>query len=379
MSISFTVLKKSSRSNARIGVISTPHGNIETPAFVPVATRASVRALSSKDVQEQGTQLLICNTFHLHITPGADTVKAAGGLHSFMNWDRPLLTDSGGFQVFSMGFGTDHGMGKILKEVPQKTIEDGAQPARIHITEDGVSFTSPRDGSPLFLSPEESIRIQEALGADIMFAFDECPSPLSDTAYLRTSLDRTHRWAQRSLDARTGKQALFGIVQGGGDKSLREEGAQVVGNMGFDGFGIGGEFGYNKEALREVVTHTNRALPEDKPRHLLGVGHPEDFPFIAETGSDTFDCIAPTHYARHGMAFTSLGRVDLRKKHLLSEHTPLDPACACDTCKHYSRAYIAHLFRAHEITGFTLATMHNIHYLNHRAKELRDAIASGAL
>lgn len=376
MGISFTVLKKSERSNARIGVISTPHGDIETPAFVPVATRASVRALTSQEVAAQGTQLLICNTFHLHLTPGEDVVRATGGLHTFMNWHKPLLTDSGGFQVFSMGFGTDHGMGKILKEAPQEEIAEGTQPKRIKITEEGVAFTSPRDGSPLFLSPEESIRIQEALGADIMFAFDECPSPLSNDAYLRTSLDRTHRWAKRSLDARTGSQALYGIVQGGGNKELRAEGAHTVGAMGFDGFGIGGEFGYDKEALRDVVAHTNKALPENKPRHLLGVGHPEDLSFIAETGSDTFDCIAPTHYARHGVAFTSEGRVDMRKKQLLSEHTPLDPACACDTCKNYSRAYIAHLFRANEITAFTLATLHNVYYMNQLAKKLRDNIAS---
>jgi tRNA-guanine transglycosylase len=377
--ISFRVTKQSSRSRARLGVLSTPHGDVETPAFVPVATRASTRLLESNRLAELGAQLIISNTFHLHITPGEDIVKEAGGVHSFMHWKKPVMTDSGGFQVFSMGFGTDHGVGKILKEAPDDKIGEGTQPTKIKITEDGVHFRSPRDGSPLFLGPRESIRIQEAIGADIMFAFDECPSPKSDEAYMRTSLAKTHRWAQVCLDARTGNQALYGIVQGGAYPHLRTESANIIGAMGFDGFGIGGEFGYDKESLRSMVTLVTDALPTEKPRHLLGVGHPEDFTYIMEGGADTFDCIAPTHYARHGVAFTSGGRVDLRKKEHERSFVALDESCECSVCTTYSRAYISHLVRSHELTGLLLLTEHNMFYLNTLARKLRERIASDEL
>ena len=373
---SFKVLKQSSKSSARLGVISTPHGDIETPSFVPVATRASMRLIPSNDIVETGAQLLICNTFHLHLTPGEEIVQKAGGLHSFMHWDKPLMTDSGGFQVFSLGFGTDHGMGKILKERPDGELEVDAKPKQIKITEEGVHFRSPRDGKEIFLSPKESIRIQQALGADIMYAFDECPSPLASEEYMLQSLEKTHRWAKESLDARTSEQALYGIVQGGSSQKLREESARVIGGMDFNGFGIGGEFGYDKESLRTIVEATNAALPNDKPRHLLGVGHPEDFPYIAQSGSDTFDCIAPTHYARRGVVFTSEGRLDLRKSVHKTEFIPLDKNCDCVACKNYSRAYIAHLVTSNELTGLTLTTMHNVYYLNTLAKQMREKIAN---
>lgn len=373
--ISFKVLKQSKRSAARLGILSTPHGDVETPAFVPVATRASVRTLPSHEVVASGAQLLICNTFHLHITPGEKIVKDAGGLHPFMHWNRPLMTDSGGFQVFSMGFGTDHGMGKILDEQQEKGIAPNTQPKKIEITEDGVFFRSPKDGSRLFIGPKESIHIQEQLGADIMYAFDECPSPLANEAYMRASLEKTHRWAKVCLDARTGNQALYGIVQGGSFKDLRAHSAQVVGAMEFDGFGIGGEFGYNKENLRDVVAHTNAQLPYEKPRHLLGVGHPEDFPFIAASGADTFDCIAPTHYARHGTLFTSAGRLNMTNAQHASSHEAIDSTCTCLICTSYSRAYLSHLFRSHEVSALTLATIHNLHYLNALAKDMREKIA----
>lgn len=377
---SFKVLKESSKSRARIGVIETPHGVIETPAFVPVATRASVRTLTSGQAAEIGSQLLICNTYHLHLTPGENVVAKAGGLHSFMQWDKPLMTDSGGFQVFSMGFGTDHGMGKILKEKPQSALEETSQPKKIRITDDGVTFRSPINGDELFIGPEESIRIQESLGADIAFAFDECPSPLANAAYMKRSLDRTHQWAKRCIDARAHDgQALYGVVQGGAFKDMRIESAQTIVAMAFEGFGIGGEFGYDKESLLDVVQTTVDTLPKGKPRHLLGVGHPEDFEYIVRGGADTFDCIAPTHYARHGTAFTNEGRIDMRKTERLNEHRPLDAQCACDVCKTYSRAYISHLVRANELSGMTFLTMHNLHYFNMLAKRMRDAIATGDL
>lgn len=377
----FKILKRSKKSRARLGVISTPHGEIETPAFVPVATRATVRTLESDEVAAAGAQVLICNTYHLHIAPGEKLVKRAGGLHDFMQWKRPLMTDSGGFQVFSLGFGTDHGVGKILKEEPEKRIPLGTQPTNIKITPDGVHFRSPIDGTQLFLGPKESIRIQEALGADIIFAFDECPSPLANEEYMRRSLDMTHRWARTCLEARSSKleAALYGIVQGGSFKALRSESAKIIGAMPFQGFGIGGEFGYDKRSLKKMLSDVHDLLPEGKPRHVLGVGHPEDFPYIASAGGDTFDCIAPTHYARRGVIFTSKGRFDIRNRRYLTDQKPLDPKCKCDICATYSRAYICHLIRAHELTGMKLASYHNLHFFNAEAQRLRTRIKDDAL
>ncbi|OGG63947.1 hypothetical protein A3C18_03820 [Candidatus Kaiserbacteria bacterium RIFCSPHIGHO2_02_FULL_54_11b] len=375
----FKILKKSKKSRARLGVIKTPHGEIETPAFVPVATRATVRTLESDEVAEVGAQVLICNTYHLHTAPGEKLVKKAGGLHRFMQWKRPLMTDSGGFQVFSLGFGTDHGVGKILKEEPERKIPEGTQPTNIKITDDGVHFRSPIDGEALFLGPRESIRIQEALGADIIFAFDECPSPLAGKEYMRTSLERTHRWAGMCIKAHKTKQALYGIVQGGNFAPLRIESAKIIGAMPFQGFGIGGEFGYDKRSLKKMLSAVHAVLPQEKPRHVLGVGHPEDFPYIASAGGDTFDCIAPTHYARRGVIFTSLGRFDIRNRRYLTDQKPLDPKCKCDICATYSRAYICHLLRAHEMTGMKLASYHNLHFFNAQAEKLRTRIKNDEL
>src|SRR3989338_3803088 len=375
----FKILKRSKKSRARLGVISTPHGEIETPAFVPVATRATVRTLESDEVAEAGAQVLICNTYHLHTAPGEKLVKRAGGLHEFMQWKKPLMTDSGGFQVFSLGFGTDHGVGKILKEEPEKRIPLGTQPTNIKITPDGVHFRSPIDGTPLFLGPKESIRIQEALGADIIFAFDECPSPLANEKYMRRSLDMTHHWASMCLKAHKTKQALYGIVQGGNLKPLRTESAKIIGAMPFQGFGIGGEFGYDKRSLKNMLSTAHDVLPEGKPRHVLGVGHPEDFPYIATAGGDTFDCIAPTHYARRGVIFTSKGRFDIRNRRYLTDQKPLDSKCKCDICATYSRAYICHLMRAHEMTGMKLTSYHNLHFFNVEAHRLRTRIKNDEL
>ena len=378
---SFDILKKSKKSRARLGVIRTPHGEVETPTFIPVATRASARLMDSAELAESGAQMLICNTFHLHIAPGERLVKKAGGIHGFMNWKKPLMTDSGGFQVFSLGFGKDHGVGKILKEAPQEQLDKWATPSNVKIGEDSVEFNSPLDGTRLTLSPKKSIQIQEALGADIMFAFDECPSPLASIEYLHKSLEKTHRWAQRCLDAKTSKkQALYGIVQGGAHKELRLESARRIGALPFDGFGIGGEFGYDKKSMGKMLALTHDALPESKPRHVLGVGHPEDFGVIARAGGDTFDCIAPTHYARRGVLFTSKGRLDLRAPAMVKRiDRPIDKACTCPVCTTYSLGYVAHLVRANELTGMMLATMHNVYYFNALAQKLRTAIANGDL
>ncbi len=376
----FKVLKQSKKSRARLGVISTPHGEVETPAFIPVATRASVRMLDTREIEALGSPMLISNTFHLHLTPGEKVVKKAGGIHGYMDWKKPLMTDSGGFQVFSFGFGRDHGVGKILKTKTEKVIEQKQQPTQIKITEDGVRFNSPIDGRPIYLDPKVSIKIQEDLGADIMFAFDECPSPLATEDYMKTSLEKTHRWAKQCLDAKTSKkQALYGIVQGGGFQHLRLESAKVIGALPFEGFGIGGEFGYDKKGMQKVVGAVTDELPTHKPRHLLGVGHPEDFAYTARAGIDTFDCIAPTHYARHGSAFTTKGKLDLKKSTILKDFKPIDPKCSCDVCATYSRSYIGNLLRSHELTGMKLVTMHNLYYFNALAKHIRTLIKKGEL
>ena len=377
--IDFKITHKSKRSNARIGILKTPHGEIETPSFVGVATQAVVKTLTSEEVKKTGSQILISNTFHLHLKPGEKFLKKAGGIHKFMNWERPLMTDSGGFQVFSLGFGRDHGVGKILKEKADLTVKAGKKPKNVKITEDGVFFRSPKDGAKLFIGPKESIRIQEAIGADIIFAFDECTSPVADYFYTKRSLGKTHRWAQICLETKKTNQALYGIVQGGKFDDLRTDSAKFIGSLPFDGFGIGGEFGDEKRTMTDMLELTLPHLPEEKPRHLLGIGHLEDIPEIMKSGIDTFDCIVPTHYARHGIAFTSKGRLDMRKLVFLNDKKPLDPRCECSTCKNYTRNYITHLFRAEEITALRLLTFHNLFYFNKYVEKLREEIKKGKL
>lgn len=375
--ISFTILKKSKRSRARLGILSTPHGDIETPAFVPVATQAVVKTLTVQDVLATKTQLAISNTFHLHLRPGEKTVKKNGGIHDFMGWQKPLMTDSGGYQVFSLGFGTDYGTGKILKEAKDASIKAGAQPRKIKITDDGVFFRSPIDGKEIFLGPKESIRIQEALGADIIFAFDECTSPIADYAYTKASLEKSHAWEDMSLRAHRSKQALYGIVQGGKFKDLRIESARFVAGRPFAGFGIGGEFGDDKKQMMRMIDWVVAELPEYKPRHLLGIGHLEDIPKIIKSGIDTFDCIVPTHYARHGIAFTSQGALTMKQIKFLTDKKPLDKTCVCFACQTHTRSYIHHLLRAHEITGMVLLTIHNLTYFNTFVANIRSAIRKG--
>lgn len=375
----FEILKKSKRSRARLGVIHTPHGEIETPSFVPVATRATVRTLDSREIADVGSQLLICNTYHLALAPGEKLVKKMGGLHNFMQWKKPLMTDSGGFQVYSLGFGSDHGIGKMLKNPTGETVDVRAQPKSVRITDDGVHFRSPIDGKEHYLSPKTSIRIQEDLGADIIFAFDECVSPVATKEYTRASLEKTHRWAKECVDAKKSKQALYGIVQGSAHQDLREESARAIGSLPFEGFALGGEFGYDKKRMGKLIGWVVDILPQERPRHALGVGHPEDFVPLARAGMDTFDCIAPTHYARRGILFTSKGRLDLRKPRFLNDKKPLDAACSCNICNTYTRSYISHLIRGNELTGMKLASYHNLHFFNEQARLLRKRIKNGDL
>ena len=386
--INFKILKKSKISRARLGFLETDHGVVETPCLVPVATQAVVKTLDSKEVQETKSQILIANTFHLHLKPGEKIIEKAGKLHKFMNWKKPLMTDSGGYQVFSLGFGTDFGLGsKILKAEQERgeTIKENAQPKKIKINHDGVVFRSPINGDELFIGPKESIKIQEKLGADIIFAFDECTPPLADFDYVKKSLEKTHRWAKICLkahstgsgQAKKSEQALYGIVQGSRFKDLRLESSRFIGKLDFDGFGIGGEFGNDKKEMHKMVGWVVDGLPEKKPRHLLGVGYLEDMELIIKSGVDTFDCTVPTHYARRGIAFTSEGKLNLKQTKFLKKCEPLDKNCICNVCLNYKKDYISHLLKAGEITGMKLLTFHNLYYFNTFVEDIRTKIKKG--
>jgi len=384
--IEFKILKKSKRNRARLGMLKIEHGVVETPCLVPVATQAVVKTLTSEEVKETKTQILIANTFHLHLKPGEKIVREAGGLHKFMNWERPLMTDSGGFQVFSFGFGRDLNIGKILKYFPgspsqvlQGKIWEGKQPKSIKITQDGVYFSSPFDGRKLFLSPKESIKIQEELGADIIFAFDECTAPLCSFEYAKKSLARTHRWAEICLETKKNKQALFGIVQGSRFRKLRRESAEFINSLNFDGFGIGGDLGQNKETMEKILDWTIPYLDQRKPRHLLGIGYLEDMENIIKSGIDLFDCTVPTHYARRGIAFTSSGKLGLKQAKFLKDKKPLDSKCGCLVCQSYKRNYISHLLRAGEITALKLLTFHNLYFFNSFVEKIREKIKKGKI
>lgn len=376
----FHISKKSKLSNARLGFIETPHGAIETPCLVPVATQAVVKMLTSEEAEAAKCQMLICNTFHLHIKPGDRIVRKAGGLHAFMQWKKPLMTDSGGFQVFSLGFGKDYGIGKILKpSAVLKSIRESSQPQEITITDEGVHFRSPVDGKLLFIGPKESIKIQENLRADIIFTFDECTPPGASRQYTKQSLEKTHTWAKACLKTKKSRQALFGIVQGGKFEDLRRASAQFIGKMEFDGFGIGGEFGSDKKKMPQMLNWVTSELPERKPRHLLGIGHLEDIAAIVKSGVDTFDCTVPTHYARHGVAFTSEGRLNLRQSKFLKKQEPLDKGCTCHVCLRYKKNYICHLLKAGELTAPKLITFHNLWYFNGFVEEVRKNIREGEI
>jgi len=377
--IEFKILKKSSKSNARYGVLKTPHGEVETPTLVPVATQGAIKALTWEETLEAKARILIANAYHLHLRPGEKIVKSAGGLNKFIQCPLPFMTDSGGFQVFSLGFGKDFGTGKILKTRSGESIKEGQQPKLLKIEKDGVRFRSYVDGKEIFLGPKESVKIQEDLGADIIFAFDECTSPLANREYTEKSMEKTHRWAKICLEAHKTDQALYGIVQGGKFDDLRRQSAKFIGSLPFAGFGIGGEFGDDKSKMSAALRTVFQELPEEKPRHLLGIGHPEDMPVIARAGVDTHDCIAPTHYARRGVVFTSQGKLDLRKSVFLKDKKPIDSECPCKVCKTHSRSYLSHLLKAGEISSLVLLTFHNLFYFNSIAEKVREKIKKGKL
>ena len=390
--ISFSIEKKlngpAGQTLGRAGTITTPHGTIQTPAFIVVGTKATVKALSPEQVADLGAQAVLANTYHLYLEPGERIVKAAGGLHQFMNWNKPTFTDSGGFQAFSLGVAFGKTISKLSSGEPENFNADGvAYPTRsadgiplAKITEDGVAFKSYRDGSEHFFTPEKSIEIQNDIGADIIFAFDECTSPTADKQYQKEAMDRTHRWAERSLARHkelANPIALFGIVQGGRFEDLRKESADIIGQMKvgdreFDGFGIGGSF--DKEDIGTAVSWVNAVLPEGKPRHLLGIGEPEDFFLAIENGCDTFDCVAPTRIARNGTLYTKHGKIHIENTKYREDFGPIEKDCACYTCQHYSVAYIGYLSRTKELLSHTLASIHNLHFIVHLVADIRQSI-----
>ena len=350
--VTYELIKKDSRTKARRGRVNTPHGPIETPVFMPVGTAGTVKAMKPEEVRDMGAQIILGNTYHLYLRPGHEVVKAAGGLHKFMNWERAILTDSGGFQVFSLG-------------------------AMRKISEEGVEFRSHIDGSKHMLSPEKSMEIQNALGSDIMMAFDEGAPYPADRNYVKNSLERTTRWLKRCKEyhKNTEQQSLFGIMQGGMYKDLRKQSAEEIVELDLPGYAIGGlSVGEPKEIMYEVMDDCVDYLPADKPRYLMGVGSPDCLFEGVERGIDMFDCVLPTRIARHGMAMTSQGRVNIKNAKYERDFTPLDPNCDCYTCRNYSKAYLRHLFKSDEILSSMLMTTHNLHFLVNTMAGIRKAI-----
>lgn len=383
MALDFRILKKLPGKLGRAGEITTAHGVIETPAFVVVGTKATVKSLNTGQVREAGAQVILANTYHLYLQPGDETVKRLGGLGKMMNWSGPTMTDSGGFQVFSLGAAYKKGISKILHPVDPSLLiperfDDSNAPRLAKIGQDGVSFTSHLDGSVHYITPEKSIEIQHNLGADIIFAFDECTSPNEDLKYQSEALDRTHAWARRSLEEHKklgGNQALFGIVQGGRDENLRKKSAREISSLDFDGFGIGGSFA--KEDMQTAVKWVNEILPEEKPRHLLGIGEPEDLFMGIESGVDLFDCVLPTRNGRNGTLYTKDGKIHIENAKYRDDTLPVESDCACHTCQNYSKGYLAHLFHGKEMLAGTLASIHNVHFLVNLVKQIRQSILDG--
>ena len=351
----FSVTAADVASSARRGVFTTPHGVIQTPAFMPVGTQATVKALDPDDLRTVGAQIILSNTYHLSLRPGAEQIARAGGLHRFMAWDGPILTDSGGFQVFSLG--------------AQRVVDD-----------DGVTFRSYLDGSRHRFTPERVVALQEAIGADIIMPLDECVALPSDDATLRRALDRTHCWLERTLAAkRRPDQALFAIVQGGLNLDLRREGARFAASLPVPGVAIGGlSVGESKAEMHATLEATTAALPRERPRYLMGVGAPEDLWECVARGVDLFDCVLPARVARHGGLFTGGGRVAIGNARYRDQMEAVDAECACPTCRRFSAAYLHHLYRAKELLWYRLATMHNLWFTHRQMEAIRDAICEGA-
>ncbi len=388
---------------ARVGKLITPHGTVQTPVYLPVGTQASVKAVTPKDVIDLGFEMILANTYHLYLRPGPESMKKLGGLHQFMKWDRPILTDSGGFQVFSLGFGIEHDVGKIFRAGEEDMVlgqeitvnEKGLIPRTklCKIEEEGPTFQSHIDGSVHFFSAEKSVEVQLALGSDFLVALDECTSPLHDFDYTKTSMKRSHRWEKRSLDRlqKIGtEQKIFGVVQGGPFADLRIESAKFVSNNDFFGVGIGGAL-VSREKMVEILDWIHPYLAPEKPRHLLGIGTVQDIFLGVERGIDIFDCVHPTRIARTGQMLCRLrsdsdenlkkhyhaGRFayDVGHMDFKEDRLPLDVTCDCYTCKNFTRAYLHHLFRSHELLVHRLATIHNLAFMATLMREIRQAIS----
>jgi queuine tRNA-ribosyltransferase len=398
MVFSFNIEKKIPHRLGRAGVFTTPHGSIQTPAFVTVGTKGTVKGLLPETIKALGGQVVLANTYHLFLQPGEEIVEQAGGLHNWMNWPGPTMTDSGGFQVFSLG--EAFGRQGVSKFIESQTVDEATptiynkdlatQHGRLAIVdEEGVTFTSHLDGSMHRFTPERSIEIQHALGADIIFSFDECTSPTADHTYQKEAVDRTHAWAKRGLDyhkrleyeklksvssqnLNSSPQALFGVVQGGRYEDLRKESARVIGGMDFAGFGIGGSF--SKKDLDEALVWVNEILPEEKPRHLLGIGEPVDLFVGVENGCDLFDCVAPTRLGRTGTLYTQEGKVNITNAKYKDDFTPLSVWCPYFADSTYTRAYLHHLFKANEILGAVLASTSNVSFLINLVANIRQSI-----
>ncbi len=378
----FEITKKSN-GLARAGTIYTNHGDIHTPAFVTVGTKATVKALTAAQIHEVGAQVVLANTYHLYLEPGDGVVQKAGGFGNFMGWHGPTMTDSGGFQAFSLGAAFGNSVSKVAKGEPKvESKRNQSVNTMAKVTEEGVMFRSYKDGSSHLFTPERSMEIQWNLGADMIFAFDECTSPRDSLSYQKEALERTYRWAERSIarhEALDGEkiQALFGVVQGGQFRELREYSAKGISSLPFDGFGIGGSF--TKDDIGSAVRWVNEILPEEKPRHLLGIGEPIDLFEAVEAGCDLFDCIAPTRMGRHGTIHTREGKINLLNARFREDFSPLDGESPLQFSRDTSRAYLAHLFRTGEMLAGTIASMHNLHFIITLVEEMRTHILSGTL
>lgn len=367
---SFEMIHTSSKSKARVGKIHTPHGTITTPNFVAVGTNSTIKALDSRMVDSLGLELLFCNTYHLMLQPGTHVIQEAGGLHSFMNRRLPIITDSGGFQVFSLAYGA---VASELKSGGKKKTNSSV----LKIDEEGVVFRSYRDGRKVLLTPESSVQAQKELGADIIIPFDELPPYHIDAQSLRKSFDRTHRWEKRSWEEHRknpNNQAMYGVIHGGLDRALRKESYETLASIGFPGFAIGGSVGKTREDLILLLHDMASYLPETKPVHLLGIG---DIPSLSQAipfGIDTFDSSYPTKAARHGTLLTHAGEVKIKQARYEKDCSPIEPGCNCYTCQHYTKSYLQHLFKASELTFYTLSTIHNIHFMVQLMKEYQRKI-----
>jgi queuine tRNA-ribosyltransferase len=434
--ISFEILRQDKETHARLGLIKTRRGDIETPYLVPVATMGSVRALGSDDLQSLGVQCTLANTYHLHLKPGDELIARLGGLHRFMGFDRPMFTDSGGFQAFSLGFAREHNIGKIGNIFPQELgsssqcpapeecLHNDCDQAEIYkdfrkkyddnefggaidigyresekvrakammkenltkITDEGIYFKSLADGACHFLNAEKSMKIQSNLAADIIMAFDECTSPLSDYDYTKKAMLRSHNWAEESIRYHDKNQALYGIIQGGWFDDLRRESTQAISSQPFDGIAIGGSLGNSKQDMHQVLDWTIPKLDDDRPRHLLGIGEIDDIFECVARGIDTFDCVSPTRIARRGSLLLSPQaggsrenkfHINIKNFKFKEDCRPIDPNCFCSTCAGYSRAYLRHLYVSRELSYFRLATIHNLHFMLRFMEEIRASIRSG--